>query len=91
MAVTEKLYPPTIASSIPAFYGTTSAKLVVPFSMNRAVSENDVKGFALKIKTAQSNNYIITLEVTNELDVKRALENNEVTFTWNTVQKVVIG
>ena len=91
MAVTEKLYPPTIASSIPAFYGTTNAKLVVPFSMNRAVSKEDVAGFALKIKTAQSNNYITTLEITDSEVIKAALNENKITFTWNEVKKIVIG
>ena len=53
----DKLYPPIISGTIPAFYsesmenGATSAKIVVPFSMNRAVSDNDIKGFQLKIKT----------------------------------------
>ena len=90
MAIAEKLYPPTIASSIPAFYGTTNVKLVVPFSMNRAVSKEEVVGFALKIKTAQSNNYITTLEVTGEA-VETALNENKVTFTWNQVEKIVTG
>lgn len=44
-----KLYPPGINGTIPAFYGTT---LVVPFSMNLAVSNKEVVGFAVKIKTA---------------------------------------
>ena len=48
-----KLYPPHINGTIPAFYasieGTTT--LVVPFSMNRAVSFAEIKGFMLQIKT----------------------------------------
>lgn len=43
-----KLYPPNIKGVIPAFYGTT---LVVPFSMNKAVSEKEISGFEVKIKT----------------------------------------
>ena len=52
-----KLYPPTIASSVPAFYCDTNGvgTISVPFSMNRAVSLNEVNGYALKIKTAQTN------------------------------------
>jgi hypothetical protein len=50
----EKLYPPTIKGSIPAFYldeteGT--ATIAVPFLMNKAVSVEDVAYFSLKIKT----------------------------------------
>ena len=48
-----KLYPPVIEGTIPAFNGTT--ELVVPFSMNRSVSASQIKGFALQVKTVQSN------------------------------------
>ena len=47
-----KLYPPMIEGTIPAFCGTT---LVVPFSMNRAVSRSEVGGFIVKIKTVNGN------------------------------------
>ena len=52
-----KLYPPTIANSVPAFYCNSSGvgTISVPFSMNRAVSSSEVAGYALKIKTAQTN------------------------------------
>lgn len=53
------LYPPIIEGTIPAFYGTT---LVVPFSMNRAVSKIDIKGFSLKIKTIQTNTFVANIE-----------------------------
>ena len=51
-----KLYPPIIEGTIPAFSGS---ELIVPFVMNRSVSEGQVAGFALKLKTVQSNNLII--------------------------------
>jgi len=49
-----KLYPPNINGTIPAFYsnlnqGTT--KIVVPFSMNRAVSVYEIEAMMLKIKS----------------------------------------
>lgn len=48
-----KLYPPNIEGTIPAFAtsldGTTT--LVVPFSLNKAVSIEDISGFRVKIKT----------------------------------------
>lgn len=56
MAAT-KLYPPGLEGTLPAFYGTT---LVVPFSMNKAESTSNVHGVRVKIKTVQSNTYIIT-------------------------------
>lgn len=63
---TEKLYPPYIEGTIPAFCGTLREGretyiLEVPFSMNKAVSKSQVAGFALKIKTVQSNTFITTL------------------------------
>lgn len=57
-----KLYPPDLGGVIPAFYGTT---LVVPFSMNKAVSKGEVLGVSLKLKTVQSNTYLITQTTTN--------------------------
>ena len=50
-----KLYPPIISGIIPAFAGTT---LVVPFSMNRAVSRTEVGGYSLKLKTINNLNKI---------------------------------
>lgn len=67
-----KLYPPIISGTLPAFYLEESGtdrfiKITVPFSMNRAVSKIQVKGFALKIKTVQSSSYLYTTTVTNPL------------------------
>lgn len=60
--VQEKLYPPVIGASIPAFYNNNGTVVItVPFSMSRAVSASSVYSFSLKIKTAQSNSYITTL------------------------------
>ena len=50
-----KLYPPNIEGTIPAFSGDS---LVVPFTMNKTVSQNNVRSFSLKIKTVQSNTLI---------------------------------
>ena len=43
-----KLYPPIINGTIPAFSGTT---LVVPFSLNKAVSKTEVYDLMIKVKT----------------------------------------
>lgn len=43
-----KLYPPLINGTIPAFSGTT---LVVPFSLNKAVSKSEIKDLMVKVKT----------------------------------------
>lgn len=64
----EPLYPPVVEGTIPAFYGTT---LVVPFSMNRAVSKADISGFSLKIKTIQTNTFIANV-VSKDWDTTQA-------------------
>ena len=51
----KKLYPPEIKGSIPAFSGDF---ITIPYIKNKTVSDSEVIGFALKIKTIQSNNYI---------------------------------
>ena len=50
-----KLYPPNIEGTLPAFCGSA---LTVPFSMNRAVSTADIRGFAIKIKRVNDNSLI---------------------------------
>ena len=47
-----KLYPPAIAGTLPAF---TGYEIVVPFSMNRSVSQQQVSSMAIKIKHISSN------------------------------------
>ena len=52
-----KLYPPYIEGTIPAFFKSDddgTVMITVPLSMNKAVGEREVKGFKLKIKTAQT-------------------------------------
>ena len=80
--MTDKLYPPIIAGTLPAFYtitenGSVIAKITVPFSMNKAVSSKNIHGFALKIKTAYSNTYINVLENNNFNP-----SSKEVVFIW---------
>lgn len=50
-----RLYPPQIEGVIPAFYGTT---LVVPFVMNKTVSNNQVVGMVIKIKSIYNNSIV---------------------------------
>lgn len=50
-----KLYPPNIEGTIPAFYTEGTTKIVVPFSMNKAVGKSEVYGFSLKMKYVDGN------------------------------------
>ena len=52
----EKLYPPNIAGTLPAFYGES---FTIPFSHNRAVSASEIGGYTLKMKTIQSNKIVV--------------------------------
>lgn len=57
-----KLFPPIIGDTIPAFYSENGiVKITIPFSMNKAVSNQQVSGFVLKVKTVQSSTYLLTL------------------------------
>lgn len=85
-SIAEKLYPPTIGSSIPAFYALDdgTAEIAVPFSMNRAVYAQDVKYFTLKIKTAQSNTFLKTLD-SAQISTASFINNRVVKFTWSDI------
>lgn len=62
-----KLAPPLLEGTVPAFYSENGvAKLAIPFSMNRAVSKAQVKGIAIKVKTAQGTSSIYSDTTLNE-------------------------
>lgn len=88
--IAEKLYPPIISESIPPFYEENGvAKITIPFSMNPAVSINDIQGFKLKIKTVFSNSLIAELE--NIIDPINKIENNKVSFSLTDFSEIKIG
>lgn len=77
------LYPPYIEGTIPSFYGDS---ITVPFSMNKAVGFNEVKGFSLKIKTIQNTKFLFTTEQVIEYN------NYSVKFNIsNYIDKLKIG
>lgn len=72
-----KLFPPVIEGIVPAFYQEEkngNIAVVIPFSMNRAVSQSQVKGLVVKVKTVQSSSYIYTKKVKDSVDYE--LENS---------------
>ena len=70
-----KLYPPIIEGTIPAFCNQI---IVVPFTMNKSVSEREVKGFKLKIKTVQSGYQPFLTETIQMINWN--IDTNEVSF-----------
>ena len=92
-----KLYPPTISGSLPAFYNDGgTARIAVPFSMNKAVNSSEIKGLSLKIKTVQSNTFICDLQTIG--NVQTMIANKVAIFDWTNIndnnsnmKKVTIG
>ena len=81
-----RLYPPTIAGNLPAFNGTTS--LTIPFVMNRSVSMDSIKGFALKVKSVRAETYIGTLySRDNSFTIG---SNSSVTFYFGDEQNLIL-
>lgn len=79
-----KLFPPTIEGIIPAFYSENGTiNIIVPFSMNRAVSPIQVEGFAIKIKTVQSSSYLAEKEIFEGFD----LEGNQSSISFSFLQE----
>ena len=57
------LYPPQIEGTLPALQ--RGKDLIIPFVMNKTVSWNEIKGFAIKIKNIQNNKTITTAQTYN--------------------------
>ena len=76
-----KLYPPYLEGTIPAFYGNS---ITVPFSMNRAVGKNEIRGFSLLIKSIQTGDQLAELKA-----FKYNLENGTATFNLNSINYLV--
>ncbi len=65
-----KLYPPYIEGTIPAFaYSDGIGNILVPFTMNQTVSYNSIKGFAIRVKTVQSNQLVYSAQVETSSDI----------------------
>ena len=95
MGMEERLYPPLIGSSVPAFYKEDggAARIAVPFAMNRAVSASQINGFILKIKTAQTN---VQVAVLKTFGTASAIADRVVYFDWQDTEgsglsKIKIG
>ena len=82
---TSKLYPPIIAGTIPPFYAdkrTGAVFITVPFSMNRVVSNQEVYGFSLKIRDAETDTLYGIINATTT-DWEQDGENSSVIFKLN--------
>ena len=83
----EKLYPPYINGTIPAFYYSEGAtKIVVPFTMNRAVQADDVAGFALKIKNISGDVKSVERKV-----VSSDITSSNASVTFSSEETFIVG
>ena len=72
-----KLYPPIIEGTLPAFckeYDSTNsilygATLEVPFTMNAAVSSQEIAGFVLRLRTASSGSYVFSPQYSTSYNI----------------------
>ena len=84
-----KLYPPYLDGTVPSFYsvvdvsGNVTTHISIPFSLNKTVGYADVAGFALKIKTIQTNTLLGTYTLIyglNDDAVRDCIVNQKVEF-----------
>ena len=85
-----KLYPPIIEGTLPAFYRDDNSSngatiLVVPFTMNKTVSESDYDCFSLKLKTLNNNLLIYTVS-SKDKDAKFEISNSKLDIGYYKVQ-----
>lgn len=80
-----RLYPPQINGTLPAFYKSYDAstgvlkdtQIVIPFTASALVSEADIVGFSLRLKTSSTNTYLFEPVESTNYDIA----NSTVTFT----------
>lgn len=84
-----KLYPPMIEGTLPAFYGNV---MPIPFMMNKGVSENEITGFNLKVKTVQTQRDIGTLEINLQENLEAwNKETNVLSFKIDKLEKSALN
>ena len=93
----ERLYPPVIAGTLPAFCksyietGDTKVlkdiKITIPFTASAAVNDKEFVGFVLRLKTASTNTYLFNPIESMDFDTA----NSTVTFTIPPSQGVLLN
>lgn len=77
------LYPPILQGVIPAQYGNT---LKIPYTMNKAVSLNEIHGFQIKISTVQNG-----IKVIEGKTSKDNCTSVKITYSDDNLEKLEIG
>lgn len=80
-----RLYPPQINGTLPAFFKSYDAstgvlkdtQITIPFTASALVSEADIVGFSLRLKTSSTNTYLFEPIESTNYDIA----NSTVTFT----------
>lgn len=88
-----KLYPPYLDGTVPSFYADgEKITISIPFALNRTVGKADIAGFALKIKTIQSNTLLGTFTKViglNDDSLKDILVKQEIEFDISNLNLVI--
>lgn len=84
--IAQKMFPPIISGTIPAFYSENGAAIMtVPFSLSRAVNPRAIGGLIIKIKTVQSNTLLRELQINNSGLVENMINSGLAKFEWNEI------
>lgn len=87
-----KLNPPSISGTLPSFYSNRGAvKITVPFSMNKTVSPNEVGGFSLRIKSANTDTILGIQEVNNVISWSDATLAVSFVLNNKVAEKLIVG
>ena len=87
------LAAPILASTIPAFYSTGSGiVLTIPFSVSRAVSPAQIKGFSIKIKSLQSGSVLLAQEIKpSELELNNSIKERKIIVNLTNNPAIRVG
>lgn len=88
-----KLNPPSVSSSLPSFCNTSgTVNITVPFSMNKTVGPQDIGGFSLRIKNANTDTVLGIIDKTvNNFSVTGSLMEIGFALPEKIVAKMIIG
>lgn len=88
-----KLYPPQLAGSLPAFYKTYNKStgeaigltLKIPYTMNQGVGYSQVDGFCLRIKNVSSGTYVCPPQYSVNFNMDKSYVTFEIAKEYATI------
>ena len=88
-----KLYPPQLAGSLPAFYKTYNKStgeaigltLKIPYTMNQGVGYSQIDGFCLRIKNVSSGTYVCPPQYSVNFNMDKSYVTFEIAKEYATI------